>query len=35
MKTTKKIMMTCCLMVMAVWAYAQQWELDFGDQVEF
>lgn len=24
--------MLCCLMVMAAWAYGQQWELDFGDQ---
>ena len=32
MKTTKQFLMICCLMVMAAWAYGQQWELDFGDQ---
>ena len=32
MKTTKQFLMLCCLMVMAAWAYGQQWELDFGDQ---
>ena len=32
MKTTMRIMMLCCLMVSAAWAYGQQWELDFGDQ---
>ncbi len=32
MKTTMRIMMLCCLIVMAAWAYGQQWELDFGDQ---
>ena len=31
MKTTKRFMMTCCLMVMAAMGYAQQWEIDFGD----
>ena len=31
MKTTKKFMMICCLMVMAAVGYAQQWEIDFGD----
>lgn len=31
MKTTKKTMMICCLMVMAATGYGQQWEIDFGD----
>ena len=29
MKTTKKIMMLCCLMVLAAVSYGQQWEIDF------
>ena len=29
MKTTKKIMMVCCLMVLAATSYGQQWEIDF------
>ena len=31
MKTTKKIMMVCCLMVMAAMGYAQQWEIDYSN----
>ena len=31
MKSTKKIIMLCCLMVMAATGYGQQWEIDFGD----
>ncbi|MBR6227636.1 MAG: T9SS type A sorting domain-containing protein [Bacteroidales bacterium] len=33
MKTTKKIMMICCLMVMAAMGYAQQWETILSDTV--
>jgi len=33
MKTTKKIMMTCCLMVMAATSYGQQWETILPDSV--
>ena len=31
MKTTKKSIMICCLMVMAAVGYAQQWEIDCDD----
>ena len=31
MKTTKKIIMICCLMVMAAVGYAQQWEIDYSN----
>ena len=31
MKTTKKFMMVCCLMVMAAVGYAQQWEIDYSN----
>ena len=33
MKTTKKIMMICCLMVMAATSYGQQWETVLPDSV--
>lgn len=31
MKTTKKILMVCCLMVLAATGYAQQWEIDYAN----
>ena len=31
MRTTKKFMMICCLMVMAAVGYAQQWEIDYSN----
>ena len=33
MKTTKKFMMLCCLMVMAATSYGQQWETVLPDSV--
>ncbi len=35
MKTTKRFMMLCCLMVMAATSYAQQWEIDYGDATSY
>ena len=34
-RNAAKAVMTCCLMVMAVTTYAQQWEIDYGDSYSY